>query len=783
MLVVDDLHWTDLASLRWLVYLARRLEGLPILVLGGWRLGEPGAPRDLLEAMAGERLAPRPLSISAAATLIGGHLGRECDRRTAQACHLATRGNPLLLAQLAQTLDADTELPLDAERIARLGGRAVAPHVRARLGALAHPAADVAAAAAVLDDAVAPRQLAALTGLARADVREACDQLVEAGLLAGHELLEFTHPLVRAAIYDEISPARRAAAHRAAADVLDADGLTDRAAVHLIAAERGGDVVLVARLMAAAEHAMTRGAVDEAIVLLSRALEEPPPPAERYAVLMMLARAAWLAGDEAGIEHARAALAQADGPEDCEAAAIRLARLLSPADRQQEAVDVLASAADELRDGAPGHALRLDVERVAWSLMLPCPPRGVTGAARSLAAQVEPGSLSAQILQATVASGAATAGALPAAAAAEMAIAALADRRMLEDLSVTAPVHWALTALGGCERLDEYAEWTERRRKHAARSGSRIELGVLAGHRARIAWLRGDLAAAVDEARFALAQTNERSYAFFVPFAAAALVAALVEQGELDDAEQVLDAHGIAEGITFAWLMLVPARIKLALARGDVDRARDELSGAPPVRTALQMAPSEVAVALARGSSAAAQKHARAMLVGAERFGAPAALGIARRLVGLTSGGAVGLEALRGAVDSLERSPRRLELARALVDYGAALRRRKQRSAARDPLRSGLDLAQRCGATAVAQLAADELRATGARPRRLLLTGVESLTPSELRVARLAAEGRSNPEVAQALFVTRATIETHLHSVFRKLDVSRREQLAAALAH
>lgn len=137
---------------------------------------------------------------------------------------------------------------------------------------------------------------------------------------------------------------------------------------------------------------------------------------------------------------------------------------------------------------------------------------------------------------------------------------------------------------------------------------------------------------------------------------------------------------------------------------------------------------------------------------------------------------------MRSAVESLQLSPRRLELARALVDYGAALRRHKHRAAAREPLRRGLDLAHRCGATTLAQHAAEELRATGARPRRLLLTGVESLTPSELRVARLAAQGRSNPEVAQALFVTRSTVETHLQAAFRKLDIYSREQLPAALA-
>jgi tetratricopeptide (TPR) repeat protein len=294
------------------------------------------------------------------ATLVGRELERTCDLDTAQACHRATHGSPLLLAQLAHALEAHTELPLEAERITELGARAVALYVRTRLAGLPSPTADVAAAAAVLASEVVPRQLAALTGLQLAEIRAACDRLVEARVLDGDERLQFVHPLVRSAIYDTLSPAHRAAAHRAAADVLDAEGQADRAAVHLVAGERIGDPAVVARLMTAATRATARGAVDEAIVLLSRALEEPPATcATRYEALTALAHAEWLAGDEAAIQHAHAALAVAGRPAEYEAAALLLAKLLSPAGHQQDAVDVLASAADKLREVAPARALRL----------------------------------------------------------------------------------------------------------------------------------------------------------------------------------------------------------------------------------------------------------------------------------------------------------------------------------------------------------------------------------------------------------------------------------------
>ena len=129
----------------------------------------------------------------------------------------------------------------------------------------------------------------------------------------------------------------------------------------------------------------------------------------------------------------------------------------------------------------------------------------------------------------------------------------------------------------------------------------------------------------------------------------------------------------------------------------------------------------------------------------------------------------------------LAGSPAVLELARAQVELGAALRRANQRAEAREPLRAGLDLAQRCGATRLAERARSELRATGARPRREALSGRAALTASERRTAEMAAAGMSNPAIAQALFVTVKTVEGHLSGAYRKLDVRSRAELPEAL--
>jgi DNA-binding CsgD family transcriptional regulator len=162
-------------------------------------------------------------------------------------------------------------------------------------------------------------------------------------------------------------------------------------------------------------------------------------------------------------------------------------------------------------------------------------------------------------------------------------------------------------------------------------------------------------------------------------------------------------------------------------------------------------------------------------------WGAPQSVGIALRTLGLVEGGASGLKLLLQAVEVLADSQWRLEYAKALVELGGALRRANKRSEAREQLRLGLELAHKLGASGLEARAQTELAATGARPRRLMLSGLESLTPSERRVAEMAAENMTNKDIAQALFVTPKTVEVHLSSVYRKLEISSRAQLPDAL--
>jgi DNA-binding CsgD family transcriptional regulator len=188
----------------------------------------------------------------------------------------------------------------------------------------------------------------------------------------------------------------------------------------------------------------------------------------------------------------------------------------------------------------------------------------------------------------------------------------------------------------------------------------------------------------------------------------------------------------------------------------------------------------------ALGQAEEARRLAAAEVAIARAFGRPRAAGVALRSAGLVEMAAgrdqPGLALLGEAVTVLERSQAPVELARARTDYGAALRRAGRRADARSQLELGLDLAHRCGARRIAAQARAELVAAGAKPRRDAITGRDALTASELRVARLAAAGRSNREIAQALFITTKTASAHLSRVYRKLAITRRDQLAQALA-
>ena len=180
---------------------------------------------------------------------------------------------------------------------------------------------------------------------------------------------------------------------------------------------------------------------------------------------------------------------------------------------------------------------------------------------------------------------------------------------------------------------------------------------------------------------------------------------------------------------------------------------------------------------LTLGDTRRARELADAELADVRRFGGRRALGVALRVSGLVRGGTEGLAALEESVAVLNESPAALERARSLVELGGVLRRAGRPREARKALSQGLDLAARCGARPLIACAREELRVAGARPRRDWTSGVEALTASELRIVRLAREGRSNRQIAQALYLSIKTVEGHLARAYGKLDITTRSEL------
>lgn len=274
--------------------------------------------------------------------------------------------------------------------------------------------------------------------------------------------------------------------------------------------------------------------------------------------------------------------------------------------------------------------------------------------------------------------------------------------------------------------------------------------------------------------------------------ARAVLARCRIEQDDLEEAEAliaVIERHGTRDPLLSALVLEARAQLRLAQHRPD-EALQDAMNAGALLEEHLCHASpgsvgwrSSAALAhLALGEPERARRLVEQELADAHAAGVTRIVIRDLRILGLALGGERGgLEKLAEAVAIGEAQPRRLEHVRALIDYGAALRRAGRRVDARDPLRQGLDLSHRGGAGVLESRARAELIAAGGRPRRPSLTGVESLTASQRRVAELAAEGLTTRQVAGALFVTPKTVEFHLRHIYSKLGVKSREGLSEEL--
>ena len=786
VIAVDDAHWADAPSLSWLAHLGARIEGLPVALLLAVRNG-PGEPATLGELRAGPEgasLRLEPLAAQATAALLRQRLGGQADDQLCQACHASTGGNPFLLEALAAALRA----PGDGDLLARvdsLGPEPVARAVLRRVGQLGDGAGQLTRALAVLGGPAPLRQVAALAGQEVAAAALVADLLRTADVLAPGSVLEFAHPIVRTAVYESIPPGERALAHAGAARLLERDGADpERLALHLLRSEPAGEAGVVTLLCAAAEAASGRGAPGPAADYLRRALDEPPAPPDRPAILLDLGLALARERSPDAPAALRDAIALAVTAQEHGPAALLAARVLGIwGDHDTAAVICTEALARSPASAEVTDSLEAELYANTWISTATTAGAAVRARER-LAAPDAPGAWRVHAALAATATGQP-----PGDALARLAPVLAGGLAGIPPDSLTAV--YALLVLIWNDELGTARGICDAVLAGARGRGSASMVAHVSCLRAMIMRRLGQLEDAAADARLALDFKLATSPPLAVAWAAAPCLDALTCLGRLDEAEAVAAATAERrppEG----WIHTVlfrQARGALRVAQQRPGEALDDLTAAAEGWRGLGL--DNPAVAWWRTAAAAAQaalghQAEAAALAGeqlalARKSGSAATLGAALCGYAATATPREAGPSLAEAVEVLEATPARYELALALAGLGGHLRRTGRPGEARGPLRRALDLAQRCGAAPLAEAARRELLATGARPRRTALTGPDALTSTERQVAGLAAEGRSNRQIAQHLFVTLPTVETHLRHAFRKLGITSRGELAAQL--
>jgi len=373
--------------------------------------------------------------------------------------------------------------------------------------------------------------------------------------------------------------------------------------------------------------------------------------------------------------------------------------------------------------------------------------------------------------------------------------------REMAELTVSDPAYVEADALAGLapqislltltliDRGDLAEGLFDRGIEASKRRGALAGIAGCYGTRAACRLYDGELRDAQADADTALRLSLQLGFAGALSFWLGTAVRTLLARCDLARGRELVDGveHELPSGMPGAFLLCARGELRFATGR-HAEARHDFLAAAERIRwipyANLELLGWRTGLAYceaALGNRQEALRHGAEAVKMARKAGGQRGIGVALRVQGAVTGGIDGVEILREAVGILADTRARLQHAQALADLGAALRRANKRKEAREPLREALDIAHRSGAIPLEEHARTELAATGARPRKRVFTGVESLTPSELRVARMAADGMTSREIAQALTVTEKTVETHLRHVFQKLDVGRRTELPGAL--
>jgi DNA-binding CsgD family transcriptional regulator len=797
VLIVDDLQWCDAPSARALAFVARRLEGQPLGLILATRPLDAGltpAAATLVGDPGAELLRPAPLTEAAIAGMASDRLPGEPDDSFVRACHEVTGGNPFLLGELLSEAAARGLAPVAAAaaEVGAMVPRGVGNAVLLRLARLPAAAAALARAISTLGDGAQIGDAGRLAGLTEAELEPAVAALAGAGIVEPGGTVRFTHPMLRSAIYGDMSPAERERRHHAGAEILRKRGApVGQIATHVMYTEPAADTGAVTLLRDAGRDALALGDAGGAVAFLARALDEPPGESERAEVLLELGQAHARAGSPEAIAPLSEIVERAHDAVAIAAAAIELSGMLFFANRAAEGAAILRQAQERIPVGEPARE-QLEVALLGLSSTSASARREAEPA---IAALRDPGGPARDVLEATTLATLAMNEVLhlgSAATAAELAERAIAVGLPQEPHRGENWANLALAALAVAGRFEAARRGADEILAQARARGAALTVVTISSLRALIAVRQGDLAAAQADAEAAIELAPELLGARFLVLAVSAAVLAGLDRGEAPDSlRRLIDRTGVRYDSEFtSSSQLRYASGVLHAAAGNYEAAVEELHGCAlydpafgSENPALLPWRSATALSLAQlGRHDEARDRAADEVCRADSFGAPYAIGIALRAHALVGPAGARATTLKAALEVLAASPARLEHARVLIDLGATFRAARQRTAAREPLLDGLALAARCGARALERRARAELAAIGIRPRTDEHVGTNSLTPSERRVAELAAAGGTNREIAQTLFITEKTVETHLGRAFRKLDISSRRQLWDVLA-
>ena len=778
--LVDDAQWLDHASAQVLAFVARRLDAETVALLVGTR--DRAGEGSLVGLPA---LAVEGLPDADARALLASVLPGRLDERVRDRIIAESGGNPLALLELPRGVSA-AELAggfgvigpqLLASRIEDSFVRRIAP-----LPQMTKRLLLLAAAEPTGDPALLWRAAARL-GI-RADAADAAES---GGLLEIRTRVTFHHPLVRSAFYRSASPQDRREVHRALAEATDPQLDPDRRAWHRAQAAAGPDEGIAAELERSASRAQARGGFAAAAAFLERATALTLEPARRAERALAAAQAKYQAGS---FDPAVALLAAAEGGslDELQRARADLLRgqIAFASSRGSDAPPLLLKAARQVepldvRLARETYLEALSAALFAGRLAVGGGVREVAAAARTAPPPPRPARAPDLLLDGLAVL--ITDGYPAGVPLLKRALSAFRG----EDISMREQVRWLWVACHAAIVVWDWETW------HAL-SARQVQLARDAGALAVLPMALTSLAAAllwpgefaVAGALIAEAETlTEATGSQLPPYSALALAA---WQGREAEARGLIEANadGVmrrGEGMGLANMQWATASLYNGLSRYDDALAAAQQAGEHPQELWSTLVLPELIEAAARsGKMACAADALRRLSEITRASGTEWALGTDALSHALVTDGEAAESLYREAIGRLGHSRLRVALARAHLLYGEWLRRQHRRLDAREQLRSAHELFTAFGMKAFADRAARELSATGERVRKRIPETPAQLTARETQIGRLARDGLSNPEIAAQLFMSRRTVEYHLHKIFTKLDISSRNQLHSVLA-